>query len=128
MLPSGFREYRVSCFLGSAIRVVHKAGENDWRTINNPFTKCVEISLAAVKTLGLDYGAVDIVLENPDAATKKFTVLEVNTAPEVDGPDMPVWINAFRKLEEFEKAKDALAGARLAFPYLRDESRAERAA
>lgn len=53
-----------------------------------------KIALAAVKALGLDYGAVDVLLSTDG----KFYVVEVNTAPRLEGSTFDAWITALRAM------------------------------
>ena len=54
-----------------------------------------DVSIAAIKALGLDFGAVDI-LHNPK--TGKCFVLEINTAPGLEGSTLDSYVKAFTTL------------------------------
>ena len=56
---------------------------------------CVEASIAAIKALGLDFGAVDIRYNDK---SKKCAVLEVNTAPGLEGTTIEIYTKAFTEL------------------------------
>lgn len=55
----------------------------------------LEAAKAAIAALGLDFGAVDIVVSTAD---KKPYVLEVNTAPGMEGSTIQEYADAFQKL------------------------------
>lgn len=59
----------------------------------------VDIALAAVKALGLDFGAVDIIEGQDDG----FRVLEVNTAPGVESPTRQPLVLLARHIVKWEK-------------------------
>lgn len=110
-------EYRVHVFNGTAIDMQQKvraAGENNGqfhiRNHNHGFVfaryvnqvpvadtipELVKIeSIKAVKCLGLDFGAVDIIWNE---ALRKAFVLEVNTAPGIEGSTVETYEKAIRK-------------------------------
>lgn len=61
---------------------------------------CTDASIAAVKALGLDFGAVDIRF---NAKTGECAVMEVNTAPGLEGTTIEVYSRAFMELfQNFE--------------------------
>lgn len=81
---TGNREYRVHIFQGKSIRLYEKRflPNGDW-VEQNPQHDVSTIRQAAkdaVAALELDFGAVDVL-----TAQGKVYVLEVNTAPELDG-------------------------------------------
>lgn len=62
-----------------------------------------DVSLAAVKALGLDFGAVDLVI---DLEGNPF-ILEVNSAPGLEGTAFDKWTEALKgKLAEMTKPKE----------------------
>lgn len=107
-------EYRVHVFNGEVIHVSRKARRKDvpdenvnWkiRNHNNGFIfqhenfelpdECNVQALLAVKDLGLDFGAVDIIWNDKQ---QKAYVLEVNTAPGIEGKTLDAYVNAFKKV------------------------------
>lgn len=59
-----------------------------------------DLAVSVIKTLGLDFGAVDIIEDK----NGKLFVLEVNTAPGLEGQTVTTYINALEKLANgFEK-------------------------
>ena len=102
------KEWRVHIFKGEVIGVSRKTDEGVEDRIRNKYTrnhsngwrfiKCdvglvqdrlKEIALQAVNMLGLDFGAVDIILSDGTESTsetggRKYYVLEVNSAPSVE--------------------------------------------
>lgn len=101
-------EYRVHVFKGEAIDVQKKKRKLSGTSISNgirnhasgwvygrldidPPSELVDISIKAVETLGLDFGAVDIghrLIDN------KFFVFEVNTAPGIEGSTLDKYAKA----------------------------------
>ena len=91
------REYRVHCALGKVLLIKEKpkpenldtvawnfeVNELPWTTINRKDydIEMCKIALSAIKAVGLDFGAVDIMAEPKDKKQPKYAVLEVNTAP-----------------------------------------------
>jgi glutathione synthase/RimK-type ligase-like ATP-grasp enzyme len=96
-------EWRVHVFRGEVIGVSRKTNEEvEWRITNNytrnhhsgwRFVRCdldqvqpnlKDIAIRAVASLGLDFGAVDVILSDGTETTsdgrRKYYVLEVNTA------------------------------------------------
>ena len=59
----------------------------------------VELASAAVDALGLDFGAADVLL----GTDGHFRILEVNTAPGVEGPDRQVIRSLARKVAKWEQ-------------------------
>ena len=103
------REYRVHVFNGQSIDVSQKrkqegARANAIRSFGNGYVFChndveaypqamVDASIAAVRALGLDFGAVDVLLmDNGNVA-----VLEVNSAPGMEGTTLDRWTEALRQ-------------------------------
>lgn len=101
-------EYRVHVFCGEVIDVQRKStrdGEQpvDWRVRNhangfiftrgnaNPPEGIVEQAKKSVIEAGLDFGAVDVIY---NAHHKKAYVLEVNTAPGLEGTTLEVYARA----------------------------------
>jgi len=73
--------------------------DSGWR-INYSYAKHIsnshrDLAKAAIKALGLDFGAVDIGVTKAD----KGVVLEVNTAPGVEGGTLVAYVNQFLKLD-----------------------------
>lgn len=106
-------EFRVHVFNGQVIDYVQKkkrAGVDPLkfnkyvRSYNNGWVFCrkdvvdipqiKEEAIKAVKALGLDFGAVDIIWTKKD----KAIVLEVNTAPAVQGHTIDVYVKAMIEL------------------------------
>jgi glutathione synthase/RimK-type ligase-like ATP-grasp enzyme len=90
------REFRVHCAHGKILAVMEKARGGDkiaWnravtgepftrvQTADYPFSVCFQ-ALKAVKTLGLDFAGVDVLLLGKDGI-----VLEVNTSPTLNSSD-----------------------------------------
>lgn len=105
-------EYRVHVVGGAVVAVQRKARRVDvenpnWQIRNhaNGFNfvregvvapdDCVVQSIAAVDALGLDFGAVDVVWNE---RRQMAYVLEVNTAPGLEGTTVADYANAFRNL------------------------------
>jgi glutathione synthase/RimK-type ligase-like ATP-grasp enzyme len=103
------KEYRVHVFKGKILDVCEKRkrsgmeGANSLvRTLNNGWVYCRQsvvlpdvaktLSLNAVKALGLDFGAVDII-----ARGDKFYCLEVNSAPGIQGTTLQKYVEALRE-------------------------------
>lgn len=104
-------EYRVHVFDGKVIdtqqkrkREGYKDNENfnskvrnhrnGWVYCRDGITPCADrdaISIKAVQALGLDFGAVDIIYNERDNA---YYVLEVNTAPGIDGTTIDNYVKA----------------------------------
>lgn len=87
------RERNVNPYIGSHrfgwVFAFHHFGER-------PVPESVlDVSQRAVSTLGLDFGAVDVVWNSRSNAA---TVLEVNTAPGLENSSLEAYINAFRRL------------------------------
>lgn len=107
-------EYRIHVFRDNAFFIQRKARNKEipdeqvnWQVRNhgNGFIfahKDVEITdeakdvaIMAVKTLGLDFGAVDLV---QNVKTKKWAVLEVNTACGLSGETVEKYVEQFKGL------------------------------
>jgi len=71
--------------------------------------KIIELSRRAIKALDLDFGAVDVIIENN---TFKPYILEVNTAPHLSPYGIEVYVHAFREYLE-------LGNSDIEFKYLR---------
>lgn len=101
-------EYRVHVFKGEAIDIQKKKRRLSGSSISNgirnhasgwvygrldidPPSELVDISIKAVETLGLDFGAVDIGHRLRD---NKFFVFEVNTAPGIEGSTLDKYAKA----------------------------------
>ena len=108
-------EYRVHVFKGQIIDIQQKRKRRDldnemvdyqirnhnngWifarDDIENPRDPVISNSLEAVRALGLDFGAVDVIWN--DHYQKAF-VLEINTAPGLEGTTLEKYSNAIRDL------------------------------
>jgi glutathione synthase/RimK-type ligase-like ATP-grasp enzyme len=107
------KEYRVHVFNGTVIDVVEKrrrrgyqessvynkyirSYEQGWVFVREGITVTEDLNLAAinaVQTLGLDFGAVDIVIDKDNNPV----VLEVNTAPGLQGTTLQSYKNAVKE-------------------------------
>jgi len=117
------KEWRVHVFQGEVIGVSRKTDEGvEWRITNRytrnhtngwRFIKCdlylvqdrlKELAVEAVNTLGLDFGAVDIILsegtESTSRGSKKYYVLEVNSAPSIE-EGSTVFYNYIERFKEW---------------------------
>lgn len=106
-------EYRVHVFNGKVIDVQQKKKRKDYKgTIDqyirnysrgwvfcrenvNPPNDVLTQSLNAIKAIGLDFGAVDIIW---NSHYNKAFVLEVNTAPGLEGTTVTNYCNAIKAL------------------------------
>lgn len=105
-------EYRVHVFQGNVIDFVakkHKAGEEPTnkyiRSTNNGWVFCRDgitlsdgvrsTAIAAVRALGLDFGAVDIIVGKEDGVPY---VLEINTAAGMEGTTVDKYVEAIKPL------------------------------
>lgn len=107
-------EYRVHVVKGESIHIQRKARKKDvpdekvnWQVRNhaNGFIfqqddfvapdGVVAAAIDAVATLGLDFGAADVIWNDKD---KKAYVLEVNTAPGIEGTTVQKYVEAFKKV------------------------------
>lgn len=108
------REYRVHVFCGEVIDLQQKkrragleeapSGQiknsaNGWvycrDGITEPPVQIREQAILAVKSLGLDFGAVDILSKGGETF-----VLEVNTSPNLEGTTLTKYINAIKNYAE----------------------------
>lgn len=102
-------EYRVHVFQGNVIDWSEKVQRNGIPPTNtlirnhaNGWVFCREgrtlpdfgrlLCIRAVAALGLDFGAVDLIVREG-----KAYILEVNTAPGAEGTTLQVYVNAFRR-------------------------------
>lgn len=110
-------EYRVHVFRGEVIDIQEKRKRqetpneqvdyqvrnhhNGWvfcrDGINLPSAAIREQAIAAVAALGLDFGAVDVIW---NAHHKTVHVLEVNTAPGLEGTTLTTYANKIRELAQ----------------------------
>lgn len=103
-------EYRVHVMFNQVIDVIRKIRDPDreplsWqiRSHDNGFIfaranlkhreQIEPIAIQAVQTLGLDFGAVDIII---DEKSHEPLVLEINTAPGLEGQTLQAYIGGFR--------------------------------
>lgn len=103
-------EWRVHVFNGKAIDVAQKRRRRD-ANVNNqvrswrngwvfarenlkPPRELKEIGVAAVKALGLTFGAVDVIWQEK---SDKCFVLEVNTAPAIEGTTVERYADAIKE-------------------------------
>ena len=113
------QEYRVHVFRGEVIDIQRKARRRDvpddqinWKVRNhaNGFVfarngdalgdvpdDVLTQAVAAVSSLGLDFGAADVIFNDSSALAY---VLEVNTAPGLEGTTLENYVWAFRGLQE----------------------------
>jgi hypothetical protein len=111
------REYRVHVFNGAMIDLVAKCKRNgdsdvgDYihnHSLGYIFTRnsvripddvranLSALAISAVTALGLDFGAVDIIRSTEG----QLYVLEVNTAPGIEGTTLEAYVNAFKNYDE----------------------------
>lgn len=107
-------EYRVHVFRGQVIDIQQKrkrqevaneevnyqvrSHDNGWvfcRTDVRPAQSILDNSVAAVNSLGLDFGAVDVIWNQHQG---QAYVLEVNTAPGLEGSTINAYVNALEEL------------------------------
>lgn len=106
-------EYRVHVFKGNVIDVQQKKKRSDWEGTSIPGIRnfangwvyaregvecnsfVTDAAIHAVKTIGLDFGAVDIAYNQHDG---KVTLYEVNTAPGIEGTTLDNYAQAFKEL------------------------------
>lgn len=105
-------EYRVHIIKEKIIAVQRKARDKsnpnpNWQVRNhdngfvfvrqnvNPPEDVLEVSRRAIAALGLDFGAVDVIWNNKQ---QKAYVLEVNTAPGLEGQTIEDYVNGFKEL------------------------------
>ncbi len=111
------QEYRVHVFRGQVLDVQRKARKQDvpddevnWKIRNmaNGFIfargedalgqvpqDVIDQAVLAVETLGLDFGAADVIYNDKQA---KAYVLEVNTAPGLSGTTLDNYVKAFKEI------------------------------
>ena len=107
------KEYRVHVVNDKVIDFQEKRKANGWQEnpnysslVRNKHTgwvycrsdttlddRCAEIAKEAIKCLQLDFGAVDIIWNEK---TDRYYVLEVNTAPGIEGTTLSSYISAFK--------------------------------
>lgn len=103
-------EYRVHVAFGQVIDFSKKRKRNEGehnpyiKNYNNGWVFCrdevslpevvKQISIAAIAALGLDFGALDVLYKERDDEAK---VLEINTAPGVEGTSLTRYTEAFTK-------------------------------
>lgn len=102
------REYRVHVFLGQVIDIQQKKKKKDIENINYQIRnhkngwifardnievpeEVIEQALRAVEDLWLDFGAVDVIYNDH---YQKAYVLEINTAPGLEGQTLDNYVNA----------------------------------
>lgn len=87
----------------------HFAEARNWE---NGYNKLKEMAIASVKILGLDFGAVDIIL----GKDKNYYVLEVNTAPGLDNKRLDLYVENFLRLILLKQRPNRRIRARLVLP------------
>lgn len=100
------REYRVHIFKGKSIRISEKSffldedGKRDYTTAKpqHAIKHVRRAAKKALKAVGLDFGAVDILARGDDNA--EVFVLEVNAAPGLGGSMPKVYADMFRRWYE----------------------------
>lgn len=91
------REVRIHCCMGKVLLIKEKPAPKDktevawnfaineqaWYTIErkNYDPKLCKIALDAMKAIGLDIGAVDVMFDPIDKSLPKYVICEINTAP-----------------------------------------------
>lgn len=104
-------EYRVHILLDKAVRIVRKvkaredaqdlcrSHDNGWKFMKvadeNVPAGLKDLAVAAVAAIGLQLGAVDVVVQK---RTKKMFVLEVNSVPGLEGHSLEAWASAIKEL------------------------------
>lgn len=107
-------EYRVHIVKDRVVDVQRKALRNGWAeqhgTVNwkvrnlangfvymrngiNPPQSVLDVSVRAVSTIGLDFGAVDVIFNEK---RNQPYVLEINTAPGIEGTTVENYVEAFK--------------------------------
>lgn len=108
-------EYRVHVVGDRVVDVQRKAlrngwaeehGEVNWKVRNlangfiymrngiNPPQSVLDVSIRAVNTIGLDFGAVDVIFNEK---RNQPYVLEINTAPGIEGTTVDNYVEAFKQ-------------------------------
>jgi len=109
-------EYRVHVFRGQVIDIQEKKKrrevDNDevdykirnkytgWvycRDIDAPPPSVSDDSILAISSCGLDFGAVDVIWNNHE---QRAYILEINTAPGLEGQTLTNYVEAFKQYEE----------------------------
>ncbi len=109
-------EYRVHVIGGNVVDVQRKMRRNgaeaDWRIRTGangfifgrggiePPEQVLEVAVRAVVALALDFGGVDVIWQR---ASEKAFVLEVNTAPGIEGTTVGIYADAFKEMANEEK-------------------------
>lgn len=107
-------EYRIHVFQGEAFHVQRKARKKDvpddkvnWKVRSHGNGFCFQIqgiempeaaaeqAVKAVQSLGLDFGAVDLIWNQKE---DKWYVLEVNTAPGIEATTLAKYVEQFKKV------------------------------
>jgi hypothetical protein len=112
------KEYRYHVFGSRIVRVSEKVqtpGAHKWIRsfrrgwdfieIKASFPETTAEAVGAVKAIGLDWGAVDIILSE---AGKPF-VLEVNTGPRLNKEGRRIWVKAIKRLIREKKERFSLS-------------------
>lgn len=106
-------EYRVHVFSGAVIKTQRKAlphdrdqSEDNWQVRTHPNgwiyirqddeEQLSAVAIQAVAALGLDFGAVDICTKGRGDSRQVY-VLEVNTAPGLEGQTLTAYIDAIQR-------------------------------
>jgi len=130
-------EYRVHVLHGEVIDVQRKARRHDhdnpnWQVRNhqngfiysregaNPPARVREVALEAMACTRLDFGAVDIIW---NAKEERPYVLEINTAPGLEGTTIERYANAFR-VQPYVRERVAVAQRLRRRPVQRQQRRA----
>lgn len=110
------QEWRIHVFRGECVDIQRKARKKDipdeevnWKIRNigggfifarnegvKPHEDIVEQAIKAVQACGLDFGAADVIFNEKE---QKAYVLEVNTAPGVDGTTLEGYVKRFEELK-----------------------------
>lgn len=112
-------EYRIHVFDGRVIDCQQKRKKRDAqpgliRSVQNGYVFCranlklpegiQELAIRAVSALNLDFGAVDIIVAK---RSQELLVLEVNTAPGLEGSTLGAYALAIRRMADDRKVGDA---------------------
>ncbi len=85
------------CRSGDYNKRIIRSHDNGWVLCKNNITsrpEVIDVALAAVEALELDFAAVDILWSDEHGPT----VLECNTAPGMDGSTVTAYANEFRRI------------------------------